>query len=103
MQRLHVHRERREEQVIGLGNGAARLMLQDVTNAKFLEIFSCHDRLVVSECCSDTKMIGWCASPPSPPSRSWRMVLRYRSLTSARCRRGRLRRKFFEGFAASLR
>src|SRR5260221_7126712 len=83
MQRLHVHRERREEQVIGLGNGAARLMLQDVTNAKFLEIFSCHDRLVVSECCSDSKMSRWCASPPPTLSRVWRMVLRYRPSTGS--------------------
>jgi hypothetical protein len=48
VQGLHVHRERREEQVVGLGNGAARLMLEDLTHTKFFEIFSCHIRLALA-------------------------------------------------------
>src|SRR5207245_494140 len=39
MERLRIHRQRREKQIIGFGHGAARLMAKDIANAKFLEVF----------------------------------------------------------------
>src|ERR1700737_4202968 len=46
MKRLRVHRERSEQQVVGLSHGTAGLMTEDIANAKFFEIFACHNYLV---------------------------------------------------------
>ena len=40
MQRLHVHRKRRDQQVIGLGDRAAGLMLKGLADFEFFEILA---------------------------------------------------------------
>ena len=44
MQRLHVHRERRDQQVVGLGDRAAGLMLKRFADFELFEILAHRDR-----------------------------------------------------------
>src|SRR5216684_6997059 len=46
MKRLRVHRQRREQQIIGFRNCAAGLMAEHIADAKFLKIFSRHNILL---------------------------------------------------------
>src|SRR5713226_9077544 len=52
MKRLRVHRERGEQQVVGLGDGTAGLMAEDIAHVKFFEVFACHNSLVKAASCN---------------------------------------------------
>src|SRR5579871_37320 len=52
MQRLHVHRERGDQQVVGLGYGAPGLMLEGLADFEFLEVFAHRSRSQRRMCAS---------------------------------------------------